>query len=232
MIEPIARIRIELQGIEPKLWRRVDVPLSSTLLALHDIIQVTVGWTGSHLFEFVVGQRVYSERLPVDEFFGRKVYNAAGIRLRTLIDRGVERLLYVYDFGDDWRHNVLIEEVRHEAADIDYPAFVAGERCCPPEDVGGVPGFMRFLEAALNPFHDEHEEVLTWYGQPFDLDDIDERYVRMALTTIANRRRGALMRQHEGFRWRSESLAEDRSVRLFDRATKLHRCAADLPLFE
>ena len=52
---------------------------------------------------------------------------------------------------------------------------------------------MRFLEAALNPFHDEHEEVLTRYGKPFDPDDIDERYVRMALTTIANRRRGTLM---------------------------------------
>ena len=202
MIEPVARIRIELREIEPKLWRRVDVPLSSTLLVLHDIIQVTVGWTDSHLFEFVAGERVYSEHFPDDEFFGRKVYNAAGIRLRTLIERGVERLLYVYDFGDNWRHDVLIEEVREGAAEVDYPAFVAGERCCPPEDVGGVPGFMRFLEAALNPFHEEHDEVLTWYGKPFDPDDIDERYVRMALSTIANRRRGALMRHRVSARQR------------------------------
>ena len=123
MIEPIARVRIELREIEPTLWRRVDVPHTSTLLALHDIIQVTVGWTDSHLFEFVVDDRVYSEPLPDDELFERKVYNAAGIRLRTLIDRGVERLLYVYDFGDDWRHDVLIEDVRDGAPDIDYPAF-------------------------------------------------------------------------------------------------------------
>ena len=95
------------------------------MLALHDIIQVTVGWTDSHLFEFVVGDRVYSEPLPDDELFERKVYNAAGIRLRTLIGRGVERLLYVYDFGDDWRHDVIIEDVRDGAPDIDYPAFVA-----------------------------------------------------------------------------------------------------------
>ena len=84
MIEPIARVRIELREIEPTLWRRIDVPLTSTLLALHDIIQVTVGWTDSHLFEFVVGDRVYSDPLPDDEFFERKI-NAAGIRLRTLI---------------------------------------------------------------------------------------------------------------------------------------------------
>ena len=194
MIEPFARVRIELRELEPTLWRRVDVPLTSTLLALHDIIQATVGWTNSHLFEFVVDDRVYSEPFPDDELCERKIYNAAGIRLRALIGRGVGRLLYVYDFGDDWHHDVIIEEVRDGEAEVDYPAFVAGERRCPPEDLGGVPGFMRFLEAALNPFHDEHEEMLTWYGKPFDPDDFDERYVRMALSTIANRRRGAVMR--------------------------------------
>ena len=110
--------------------------------ALHDIIHVSVGWTDSHLFEFVVDDRVYSEPLPDEEYCERKVYNAAGIRLRTLIGRGVERLLYVHDFGDDWRHDVVIEEMRDGEADIDYPALVAGERRCPPEDVGGVPGFM------------------------------------------------------------------------------------------
>ncbi len=194
MIEPIARVRIELREIEPTLWRRVDVPLTSTLLALHNIIQITVGWTDSHLFDFVVGDRVYSEIVPDDELFGRTVYNAAGIRLRTLIDRGVKRLLYVYDFGDNWRHDIIIEEIRDGEADVDYPAFVAGKRRCPPEDVGGVSGFMQFLEAALNPLHDEHEEMLAWYGKPFYRDDIDERYVRIALTAIANRRRGVLMR--------------------------------------
>ena len=78
MIEPIARVRIELREIQPALWRHVDVPLTSTLLALHDIIQVSVGWTDSHLFEFVVGDRVYSEPLPDDELFERKVYKRGG----------------------------------------------------------------------------------------------------------------------------------------------------------
>ena len=63
MIEPIARVRIELREIEPTLWRCVDVPLTCTLLALHDIIQVTVGWTDSHLFEFVV-RRSRLQRAP------------------------------------------------------------------------------------------------------------------------------------------------------------------------
>ena len=197
MIEPVARLRIELREIEPRLWRRVDVPLSSTLLALHDIIQAVVGWTDSHLFEFVIGERVYGEPMPDDVFWDRHVYKAAGIRLKTLIDRGVERFLYVYDFGDDWRHDIFIESVGDGEADVDYPAFVGGERRCPPEDVGDVSGFMEFLEAALDPLHEEHDEVVTWYGKLFDPLDIDERWVRPRLATLAARRRGALKR-HRG----------------------------------
>ena len=111
MIEPVARFRIELREIEPRLWRRGDVPLSSTLLALRDTIQAAFGWTNSHLFEFVIGERVYGEPMPDDDFFDRHVYKAADIRLKTLIERGVERFLYVYDFGDDWRHDIFVESV-------------------------------------------------------------------------------------------------------------------------
>ena len=57
--------------------------------------------------------------------FGTGVYKAAGIRLKTLIDRGVERFLYVYDFGDDWRHDIFIESVGDGEDDVDYPASSA-----------------------------------------------------------------------------------------------------------
>ena len=73
MTEPVARLRIELREIQPRLWRRVDVPLSSTLLAVHDIMQVAVGWTDSHMFEFVIGERLYGEPLPDDDFWDRRV---------------------------------------------------------------------------------------------------------------------------------------------------------------
>ena len=193
MTEPVAGPRIELREIEPRLWRRVDVPLSSTLLALHDIIQIAVGWTDSHLFEFVMRDRVYGEPMPDDDFWDRHVYKAAGIRLKTLIERGVERFLYVYDFGDDWRHDIFIESVRDGEADVDYPAFVGGERRWSPEDVGGVPGFMEFLEAALDPLHVEHNEVVTWYGKPFDPVDTDElTHIRVPLWTATGRQLGLL----------------------------------------
>jgi len=197
MTEPVARLRIELQEIEPKVWRRVDVPLSSTLLALHDIIQVTFGWTNSHLFEFEVGDRAYGDPMLDEDLYDRRVYKARSIRLKSLVERGVERFLYLYDFGDNWRHDISIESVRDGDADVDYPAFVDGERRCPPEDVGSVTGFMEFLEAALNPFHEEHEAMVRWYGKPFDPLEIDEERIRLILSSLAARRVGPL-KSHRG----------------------------------
>ena len=154
MTEPHARLRIELQEIEPKVVRRVDVPLSSTLLALHRIIQITFDWWDYHLFEFLVGDRRYGEPMADADPDDRRVYRAAGIRLRTLVDGGIDTFLYVYDFGDDWRHDIVIESVGDGETDVEYPTFVAGERRAPLEDVGGVPGFMEFLEAVLDPLHE------------------------------------------------------------------------------
>ena len=106
-------------------------------------------------------------------------------------------MVYVYDFGDNWRHDIFIEEIRDGDPDIDYPEFVDGERRGPPEDVGGVTGFMEFLEAIRNPLHEEHEAVARWYGRRFEPDDIDEQRVRMSFEMAAARRRGPLM-SHRG----------------------------------
>lgn len=193
MIEPVARIRIEIEGTDPLVWRSVDVPLSSSLLALHDIIQVTMRWQDYHLFEFLVGDRVYGDPDPYDSIEDRKVYKAKGIRLATLIERGVQQFLYVYDFGDNWQHRITVEDVRQGDADTEYPAFVAGARRAPPEDVGGTSGFDEFLEAVTDPEHEEHDRMLEWCGGAFDPEDIDERHVRMILSDFAARRRGPLL---------------------------------------
>ena len=68
--------------------------------------------------------------------------------------------------------DIFIESVRDGEADVDYPTFVGGERRCLPEDVGRVPGFMEFLEAALDPLDVKHNEVVSWYGKPFNPVDI------------------------------------------------------------
>ena len=198
--ERIARLRVELQDLEAKIWRRIDMPLSSTLEALHEAIQRSMGWTFSHLWEFEIGDRRYSD--PSFREFDEEAafYSAKGLRLGTVIARGVDRFVYVYDFGDDWRHDVIVEEVRDGDPDMEYPAFVEGARRCPPEDVGGARGFMDFLEAVLDPTHEEHQALLDWYGGPFDPSDLDETPARLGLKDMAQRRRGALASHRSGSR--------------------------------
>ena len=126
MNERVARLRIELQELEPKIWRRVDMPLSTTLEALHEAIQMTMGWTFSHLWEFDIDGRCYGD--PSFREFDDEppIYKAKGLRLGVVISRGVERFVYTYDFGDNWRHDVIVEEVRDGDPDREYPAFVDG----------------------------------------------------------------------------------------------------------
>ncbi len=204
MNEPVVRIRIELEGTDPQVWRSVDVPLSSTLTALHDIIQVTMRWQGAHMFEFVVGDQVYGEPYPDDSAWDRKVLQAKSIRLKTLVERGVDRFLYVYDFGDNWRHHIILDSVRQGEDHTDYPAFVGGARRAPPDDVGGISGFEAFLEAVTDPRHEDHDQMLEWNDGSFDPEDIDERDIRMIIGNFAARRRGPLLRHRGSGRTREQ----------------------------
>ena len=102
------------------------------------------------------------------------IYKAKDLPLGVVISRGVDRFVYTYDYGDNWRHDVIVEEVRDGDPDREYPAFVDGARRCPPEDVGGPHGFMDFLEAVLDRAHEQHRDMIGWYGGPFDPISFDE----------------------------------------------------------
>ena len=193
MTEPIGRIRTELQDIRPTIWREVDAPLASTLRALHGIIQVSLGWNDSHLFEFRAGGRRYGRPHPD---FGFKVYSAKNIRVQPLVDRGIRNFTCLYDFGDYWKHDIAVTELLAGKPHVEYPAFVDGARRCPPDDVGGVAGFAEFLEAIRNPRHERHEELVSWheslYWKRFDANDIEVMRVHYGLAEIARRRRRSM----------------------------------------
>ena len=123
------RLRVTLREVAPRVLRVVDVPASSTLPELHDLLQVAVGWTDSHLHQFVAGGIRYG--VPHEEWPDDQV-DEAGVRLRGL----PERFVYLYDFGDGWTHDV---ELLGPGAD--QPGCVYGEGTCPPEDCGGPPGY-------------------------------------------------------------------------------------------
>lgn len=167
----IARIRIALDGIDPTVWRIVEVPLTTSLTGLHEVIQAVMLFDDGHLFQFDVGDTRYA--IPDPEWEDvRKTVDAGTMQLGTLVDRGVGSLSYTYDFGDNWQHTVTIETITDTDRALDYPRFIDGSRRAPPEDVGGIPGFEQFLDAMAKPRHPERRELLRWYGH-FNPDDID-----------------------------------------------------------
>ena len=144
MIEPVARVRIKLRRVRPTVWRRVDVPILYTLAELHDIIQVVMGWRNSHLHEFKIDGVSFAAPDPAGDPGDGETGDARSIALKTVVDRGYRRFEYLYDFGDGWEHEVIVEDVRDGEAGIDYPGFVGGARRCPPGERGRSPGVQAF----------------------------------------------------------------------------------------
>ena len=122
--EQIARLRISLEGIEPAIWRQVEVSLTATLKALHDVIQAAFGWEGYHLHLFEAGEDRYG--VPDHEWDGlRPIRSEKATRLTALIERGFTSFVYTYDFGDDWRHQIAVEAIEVADPAVEYPRFVA-----------------------------------------------------------------------------------------------------------
>jgi len=183
--DDIARIRIVLLDVTPQIWRTIEVPSTVSLRGLHDAIQAVVPFDNRHLFLFEIGDRRYG--IP-DREWDADMRDAKNIRIGALIDRGVTELGYTYDFGDDWRFHLTIEDVLPVAEGESYPRLVGGARRGPPEDVGGFPGFEEFLSAMRDPTHERHAEQSRWYGRPFDPAEIDHPEITVRLAKLVRRR--------------------------------------------
>ncbi|OYY83965.1 MAG: hypothetical protein B7X99_18495 [Rhizobiales bacterium 17-65-6] len=187
-VDRIARLKIELDEWRPSIWRRVEVPLTASLKAVHDIIQAVMSFEDGHLFEFRTGGQRFAIPDPEWDSLHDRTTSARTTKLGGLIDRGVTELSYTYDFGDDWRHTITIEATAAADPSTDYPRYIDGARRAPPEDVGGIPGFELFLEAMADPEHEQHDELMGWHGAPFDPALIDENAIRFRVAKLARRR--------------------------------------------
>lgn len=152
-----------------------------------------MGWQDYHLWEFEADGRRYG--LPDSEWPDDTLAAARNIRLGTLIERGIRRLDYMYDMGDSWHHSIIVEAVEPSQGDTKYPRYIDAERRCPPEDVGGTPGFENFLEAIDDPKHPDHAELIEWYdecyGGAYDPGTIDLLTKRRAAGKAAYAKRRA-----------------------------------------
>ena len=180
---PPYQFKISLVEIQPEIWRRLLVPGGVHLGRLHEVFQVSMGWTNSHLHQFRVGDAVYAE--PHPDFEGDKVEDERKVRLCEVAPGVNDSFVYEYDFGDSWEHVVVVEKTLGVGEWVgDLPVCLAGARACPPEDCGGVPGYENLLEAIRDPEHQEHDAMLEWVGgsfnpQAFDLKKVNRLLHRM-----------------------------------------------------
>jgi yecA family protein len=165
---PIFQLKISLQGIKPAIWRRIQVPGDTTLDRLHKVIQLCMGWTDSHLHQFLIDRTCYS--LPDTEDFRRtgRPQNEAKFTLLDLQDKIAKGFQYIYDYGDDWLHQMSVEKILEAAAGKPYPQLLTGKRACPPEDIGGIPGFMQLLEVLRDPAGESYKDLIEWLDEEYD----------------------------------------------------------------
>lgn len=168
--DKLLQLKIQLSHTRPAIWRRVVVPDTITLAALHKVIQTAMGWTDSHLHEFEIGGIRYGMPDP-DSPFGDEVVPEERARLGKCLG-SLKSLRYTYDFGDDWLHSIKVEKSL-PSDDLPVPRCTGGANACPPEDVGGPFGYEQFREALADPSHPEHEDMLEWYGDGFDATELD-----------------------------------------------------------
>ena len=167
--QEIYQLKLTLRYTKPPIWRRLLVPAGLTLEVMHDVLQLAMGWTDSHLHEFRVGQKRYGIPDPEDQFMGLPpVGNERRVHLFMVLGKAGAKANYTYDFGDGWEHAIVVEKVMQPAAGIAYPICIDGKRQCPPEDCGGIPGFYDLLAAISDPAHKEHEDMLDWLGGDYD----------------------------------------------------------------
>jgi len=173
--ERLYQFRITLLDTRPSVWRRIQVK-DGTLDKLHEHIQTAMGWTNSHLHDFKIGDKDYGDPLLLEENFVEFDYgDSTTTKLSDILPRTGKRFKfeYKYDFGDNWRHEVLFEGCLRAERGKRYPVCVEGARACPPEDVGGTWGYAELIEAITDPENEDRDGLLAWAGGSFDPEAFD-----------------------------------------------------------
>ncbi len=178
--QSIYEVRITLRGSKPPIWRRVATPSDITLGQLHEVIQIAMGWTDSHMHQFILPAKAGGGRLGA-QYFVTKVTpwgdptemegeDENVVTLAEVCRRVKSKLIYEYDFGDGWEHIIEVQKIVEPAPGVKYPVCLAGKKSCPPEDCGGVWGYYNLLHTVSDPKREDHEEMVEWLGDGFDPD--------------------------------------------------------------
>ena len=162
----IYQFKVSLEEIEPIIWRRIQVPARYSFWDLHVAIQDAMGWLDYHLHAFRLRRphqrKMIEIGIPDDGEGDIDVLPGWTIPVRDIFTEPGQTAFYLYDFGDSWKHEVLLEGILLKEKGVKYPRCLAGERACPPEDCGSVPGYYRVVDIVSNRRHGEYRETIAW----------------------------------------------------------------------
>jgi hypothetical protein len=155
----IVQIKVKLLGVtKPPVWRQIRLRADTRLDQLHEILQAALGWENYHMHVFSFGEEQFGIPDPELGFSDER-----RVTIGELTDLGA-RFRYTYDFGDNWEHEILIEDLLDPDPETHYPTLVAAKGACPPEDCGSPWGYANLKQILADPSDDEHQEMLEWLG--------------------------------------------------------------------
>lgn len=181
----IIEIKVTLEYIEPAVTRTLQVPSNIRLDKLHLTLQAAMGWTNSHLYMFEAGGATWG--VPDPDFGGDDLPANKATLAELIEDTGANTISYLYDFGDSWDHKLTITGISDPVPGNLYPRLTDVSGKCPPEDVGGFPGYEEFLEGMADPKHPEHSTLEEWYGGPFDPNRPENDELQLEVLKLAKR---------------------------------------------
>jgi len=164
---PTYTFKIDLINTEPLVSRTVKVSSETTLYLMHHIIQTVMGWENRHLYEFTINTLRFADSRLVDEDFG-DITDVKKALLEDVFPKTGTIAIYLYDFGDGWKHKLELIEISNAPQNELLPSLVSGQNACPPEDCGGTFRYRELLEILPDPSHEEYESIVEWLGPKFN----------------------------------------------------------------
>ena len=174
-------LHISITFSDPLIWRRIQIPGTFTLAGLHEVIQKSMGWSDSHFHQFIVGKISFEPTMRTNAPRVSKRFDEDKYQLHTL-EEGMNFLFsYIYDAGEGWEHEIHLEEVVPATTSLSRPIVLAGERACPPENVGDIHEYHQLITAFENPGSKDYHRLYEITGRPdfdpavFDLQSAKKR---------------------------------------------------------
>jgi hypothetical protein len=178
----IYQLKIALNHIKPPIWRRIQVASDTSLGDLHCIVQAVMGWENDHLHVFRVGRVEYATLEGDQAVTSFGVIDEWEVQVGKVLRTERSKLVYEYDFGDGWQHDIVVERITPVEEGKQYPVCLAGARACPPEDCGGPYRYASFVHAIRDPKHPDYHDWRECFDADFDpeafnLEAINKRLV-------------------------------------------------------